>query len=226
MRSRSPGGSGDVDRDQLVLDLAARRWRCTASSCPSRSRTNSRCSTTSLSGRGACTTTVRWLSSRSRRDVRCITSGTSVPVGAEALADLVLLAGGQAAHAQQRVDVVAQAPLGRDAPARGVGVLSRPTSSRSPMTLRTVAADTSSPYRRVTVCEPTASPVARYSDTTACRIFLARPPISTLFDLPQEPPVGHGGAGPGARGGLYIDGDDLSGQRRLDARRRPKCWRR
>ena len=51
----------------------------TASSCPSRSCTNSRCWTTSLSGRGVCTTTVRCDSSRSIRDVRCMTSGTSPP---------------------------------------------------------------------------------------------------------------------------------------------------
>ncbi len=86
------------------------------------------------------------------------------------------------------------------------------------MTLRTVAADTSSPYRRVTVCEPTASPVARYSDTTACRIFLARPPISTLSDYRKNPPSAMGRTaqrdlrtvGPNrgrqdeAAGGLYI----------------------
>ena len=81
MRSRSPGVSAKSIGTSLfwIWPLAA---AMTASSWPSRSRTNSMCSTTSLSGRGACTTTVRWLSSRSSRDVRCITSGTSPPAGA------------------------------------------------------------------------------------------------------------------------------------------------
>ena len=98
----------------------------TASSCPSRSWTNSRCWTTSLSGRGACTTTVRWLSSRSRRDVRCITSGTSPPAGASRSRISSFSPGGQAADAQQHVDVVAQPALGRQPPPRGVRVAEQP----------------------------------------------------------------------------------------------------
>ena len=59
-------------------------------------------------------------------------------------------------------------------PAEVWGCLRRPASSRSAITLRTVAADSSTPYRRVTVRDPTASPVVKYSLTTADRIFLAR----------------------------------------------------
>src|SRR5882724_1952946 len=84
------------------------------------------------------------------------------------------------------------------------------------MTLRTVAAETSRPYRRVTVCEPTASPVARYSDTTACKIFLARPPISTLFFTLKTPRRPWRGA---ARRARYSQRDDLPGQCRINAPR-------
>ena len=81
MRSRSPGEMMPSAGISLfwICPLAA---AMTTSSWPSRICTNSRCWTTSLSGRGAWTTTVKWLSSRSMRVVRCITSGTSPVAGA------------------------------------------------------------------------------------------------------------------------------------------------
>jgi len=81
MRSSSLGETA-MSRGMSLFWIWPLAAAITASSCPSRIWTNSRCWTTSLSGRGAWTTTVRWLSSRSIRVVRCMTSGTSPPAGA------------------------------------------------------------------------------------------------------------------------------------------------
>ena len=168
-----------VDRlgggDDLVR-APGRSWSTsTASSCRSRSRTNSTCSSTSVVRAAAsrsppCASTARRAVGRvAQRACRCRRrrSGSAATARSRSFS-------GERAHLEQRVDEEAQPRSVGTRPAEVCGCLSRPVSSRSAITLRTVAGDrsirggaspcASRPHRRS----------RRYSWTTACRILRAR----------------------------------------------------
>src|SRR5215470_10234021 len=111
-------------------------------------------------------------------------------------------------------------------PADVCGCVRSPRSSRSAMTFRTVAGDRSMPYRRVTVREPTASPVWRYSCTTAWRIRLARwvrSAMGELLYLSEEAGADLVGEEEAARRrahSVHREGHEAGGDERRERRRR------
>ena len=170
MRSSRRGStSSTISRFSMRPSVVTR----TAISLPSRSGTNSMCSSRCWSGSGAMITAACCV--RSREQARRALDDLVGRRRDHALADLVLLARGQPADLEQ-LSMKKRRPGRRSArgPADVWRCSSRPSSSRSAITLRTVAGDSPRSWRRVTVREPTASPPCRYSVTTACRIFCAR----------------------------------------------------
>jgi hypothetical protein len=118
------GAQREVDRDQLVLDLAARRRDDGQQLSFAQLHELQVLDDVALRPRRLHhDRQVRQLAQQARRPLHDV---RDVAPGGEALANLVLLDARQAAHAQQHVDVVAKAALGGEAPPRRVGVLQQP----------------------------------------------------------------------------------------------------
>ena len=144
----------------------------TASSLPARIGTNSMWLMRATCGSGAAMIAACWVSSDSRRDAFCTMSSGVGPVTRRRMSSFSL---GDRPRTLSSDWMKKRRPCSVGTrPAEVWRCSRRPSSSRSAITLRTVAGDRPISWRRVTVRDPTASPLCRYSATTACKILRAR----------------------------------------------------